>query len=349
MEKAFDRVSHNFMRKVIRKMNFGPAFRQWIEILYKNPQSKILVNGFLTQSIRIGRSVRQGCPLSSMLFTLCQEPLAQRIRKDHRIQGTKIPNFNKPCKNIQFADDATHPISNKAVPFLFENYKNFGKASGSQVNEMKTEILLLGGFSNLNIHQHYRKYIVKKAELLGIIWGKEGGKKEEFWSKIISKINTDILNWEKRDLSFKGKVLVINTILLAKVWYGARVLGIPNTTIKKINRQIFRFLWSNKVELIKRNYLIRECKGGIGLIDLKSKCEALRIEKIKYLININNKCNITQPWVGYGIYKVGLTLRQLNNEIAKNTYVHSAPKKSGIWHEIMKICDATKIPMQQEF
>jgi hypothetical protein len=68
------------------------------------------------------------------------------------------------------------------VPFLFENYQNFGKASGSQVNETKTEILLLGGISN------NRKYIVKKAELLGIIWGKEGGKRLlcRFYEAIVS-------------------------------------------------------------------------------------------------------------------------------------------------------------------
>ena len=42
-EKAFDRVSHSFITKVLRKFNFGNTFISWIKLLYKDIKSILMV------------------------------------------------------------------------------------------------------------------------------------------------------------------------------------------------------------------------------------------------------------------------------------------------------------------
>jgi hypothetical protein len=64
LRKAFDVVSHEFMLEVLKKMNIGPQFIRWIKIMYKESQSRVLVNGYLSEAFEVGRSVRQGCPLA---------------------------------------------------------------------------------------------------------------------------------------------------------------------------------------------------------------------------------------------------------------------------------------------
>ena len=78
--KAFDRVSHDFMFKCLEKYNFGPNFIRWIKILYKGSCSKVLVNGFFTETFQVSRSVRQGCSISPLLYVLYIELFADMVR-----------------------------------------------------------------------------------------------------------------------------------------------------------------------------------------------------------------------------------------------------------------------------
>ena len=56
-EKAFDRVDHNFLMCVLLKFGFGPFFRGWVSLLYKNVFSRIICNGSLSAPVFLGRGV----------------------------------------------------------------------------------------------------------------------------------------------------------------------------------------------------------------------------------------------------------------------------------------------------
>ena len=78
-EKAFDRVNHNFLYKTLRAFGFGEVFIQWIQALYKNASSILNINGFFSQRIPLSRGIRQGCPLSSLLYVLVIEVFAIQL------------------------------------------------------------------------------------------------------------------------------------------------------------------------------------------------------------------------------------------------------------------------------
>ena len=76
--KAFNRVDHRFLAAVLEIAGFQPEFRKWVSILYHNPQAVVQVNGRCSGAFAIERSVRQGCPLSPLLYVLALEPLLER-------------------------------------------------------------------------------------------------------------------------------------------------------------------------------------------------------------------------------------------------------------------------------
>lgn len=95
-EKAFDRVNHNVLFKVLENFGFGENFISWIKIIYSNATTNLNINGFLSDTIPLKSGVRQGCPLSALLYVMVIELLALQLRTNPNIvgftvRGEKIP------------------------------------------------------------------------------------------------------------------------------------------------------------------------------------------------------------------------------------------------------------------
>ena len=79
-EKAFDSIEWKYIKKILRKYNFGKNFIRWFNIVYNNSQSSVINNGNYSEFFNLGRGCRQGDPWSPYLFILAIEPLAQAIK-----------------------------------------------------------------------------------------------------------------------------------------------------------------------------------------------------------------------------------------------------------------------------
>ena len=51
--------------------NFGPSFIRWIQTIYNKPVACIKNNGYFSENFNISRGIRQGCPVSVLMFILC--------------------------------------------------------------------------------------------------------------------------------------------------------------------------------------------------------------------------------------------------------------------------------------
>lgn len=109
-QKAFDSVEWNFLIKSLEKFNFGNNFIKWINILYTNPNFCIKNNGWISKKCKMYRGIRQGCPVSAILFLFVMEILNEKINSSNSIRGFRIENMEKEIKCIQHADDSTFPL-----------------------------------------------------------------------------------------------------------------------------------------------------------------------------------------------------------------------------------------------
>lgn len=78
------------MKAVLQAFGFGPSFCKWIDILYKSPVAQIKLGGLLFDPFPVERSIRQGCLLSTFLFTLVMEPLATALKNSDSVKGVKV-------------------------------------------------------------------------------------------------------------------------------------------------------------------------------------------------------------------------------------------------------------------
>ena len=102
-------------------MGFGPSFRQLILLFYTDVESAVIVNSWTSPFFQPSRSVRQGCPLSPLLYVLCTEVLAYNLRASSGIAGVHLPNSAQELLVSGYANDTmvvitTVPCRLYAVP-----------------------------------------------------------------------------------------------------------------------------------------------------------------------------------------------------------------------------------------
>ncbi len=86
VKKAFDSVSHDYIRETLWAYGFGDKFIQYFNTLYNGLSVKVLVNGFFSEKINIERGVKQGVALSCSLFILCMDPLIRNLNENKKIE-----------------------------------------------------------------------------------------------------------------------------------------------------------------------------------------------------------------------------------------------------------------------
>jgi len=141
--KAFDRVNWKFLAKILETQNFPNLLLNWVKTLYTNIGSCVRINGHTSDPFIIYRGVRQGCPLSPILYTLFSEALNRCISCETQIVGPRI--FNSKPLISQYADDTCiGAIGDQSIYAIFRSLYLFERASGAKINPDKSQGLWLG-------------------------------------------------------------------------------------------------------------------------------------------------------------------------------------------------------------
>ena len=80
------------------------------------------------------------------------------------------------------------------------------------------------------------------------------------------------------NLSIKGKITVIKSVVLPQILYICANLGVPEWFVTKMNSIMYHFIWSANMEKVKRATLINKNeKGGLKMIDLETMIQSQRV------------------------------------------------------------------------
>lgn len=140
--KAFDSVSWPFLLEVLHHVGFPRRWTIWISILLSTTSTKVLLNGRAGRRIAHARSLRQGDPISPMLFVIVMEVLNSLIREaDRRVVLTLLPGNAIVHRASLYADDLVVLLSPQQEDFicLKEILDLFAGASGLITNVDKCQ------------------------------------------------------------------------------------------------------------------------------------------------------------------------------------------------------------------
>ena len=209
-EKAFDSLEWKYLFETIDAMNFGPMFQNWIHVFYSNISSCVVNNGFASNFFSLHRGVRQGCPLSGLLFVLAVETLAQSISKFGECSGLKIS------------------ISKTEGMWLGSLIQNKGKRSPFNISWPEKYVIALG---------------------VAFAYDPAVSCRINFEEKLVSLKKT-LNRWSVRNLTLIGRICIVKTLAISKLVYNASVLSASPNLCKQVNDICFRFVWKVKPDKI---------------------------------------------------------------------------------------------------
>eukprot|EP00253_Pinus_taeda_P008825 PITA_08825 len=256
LSKAYDRINWLYLRMLLTHLGFSYTFISWIMGCMTNVSFDVLLNGSASTFFSSQRGLRQGCPLSPLLFLLVAEGFSRLVhnaRRTNKVKGIEVA-INLFITHLLFVDDILI-FSNGSHEELKE-YKNaidlFMKATGMQLNCGKSQACVAGynrrDYINLaNLFPFQIHPLSSPFKYLGF-WLKPDTYKKEDWSWLIAKIEARISHWSFRWLSRAGRLTLLKSVLMAIPVYWAALTWIPKGILEKIRRLCCRFLWDGAKE-----------------------------------------------------------------------------------------------------
>ncbi len=297
-KRAFDTLQHSFIEKVLKYFNFGDSFRKWISILYNECESRVIQNGYLSESFKVQRGVRQGDPLSPYLFILSVQLLTAAMLDHLHIKGVNINDSEYLIS--QYADDTDLFLDNdkKSFETVFWLLDKFGECSGLKLNFDKTVVVRIGigdetvYCENLNLKWQSRGVFTS----LGIKFDLDKDDITADNYKLKTKEFKSVLNaWTARNLTVYGRVTIIKSLALSKLVHLFTALpDPPENMLKELQRLCFEFIWSKKRDKIKRTTMFHEYSmGGFNVPNIELFCKSLKLSWVQRLVNNTG----FSPWI----------------------------------------------------
>ncbi|XP_039140432.1 uncharacterized protein LOC120277641 [Dioscorea cayenensis subsp. rotundata] len=310
--KAFDSVDWGFLLELLRARRFGERWIGWVQTILTSSKAKFLVNNVQSGYVRFRRGLRQGDPLSPLLFALVVD-----YADDLLVMSTR---GGEDLRII------------KLILYVFE------RLSGLAVNSKKTCLYI--SQKNLEPQAFLANTLhcwvgVLPLTYLGIpISG--GRPRKQDWDILINKVRSRLEIWKSKFLSLGGRLTLLNSVLTVIPTYWMSLFKLPCWVIRSIDKIWRDFLWSGpdlqhpKIRLVSWARLCRfREQGGWNILNLE----------------VFNNDLLGKWW-----WKIISGVRWCGAEIFRENYFGSRPtwnlfhkqygRRSVFWNGILKILPA---------
>ncbi|PRQ42072.1 putative RNA-directed DNA polymerase [Rosa chinensis] len=279
--KAFDTLNWDFLLRVLSNFGFSPTFTSWVSSILHSARLSLLINGSPQGFFTCSRGVRQGDPLSPLLFCLAEEALSRGLHLLLQTRQLKPISFPRNCtapSHVLYADDLMvfcrgDKNSLKRLRGFFDRYS---AASGQFINAEKSTFYL-GARSGHRTGTVQRILGFHAGRLPLIYLGVPifCGKPRSCHLQVIAdRAKSKLMGWQGRLLSMAGRTQLVQSVFQSMLLHSFSVYQWPAYLVKKLSTWARNFIWSGNIETRKivtvtwTQVCAPKKEGGVGIRDL---------------------------------------------------------------------------------
>ena len=299
--KAYDRVDQPWLLQVLVASGLPPDLTLLISDLIGDCKSRVRINSGYSPYFTLKRGVRQGDPLSCLLFNFSIEPLAIRLRQT--VKGLAVPGL-KPVKVMLYADDINLFLGQKdSIQEVSDCLTTVSLAIGSKFNMDKTDVKpvgphdfqlacyaqqTMGGPSIPGAH------VLPPADPLRIlgVWVGCRDYASDRWSQIDKHVKKIISQWRAIGASARNRSLLAKALMLSRCHFLMDGNGIPPSMLNKIGNKIMNFVRGKFSAMAYKTLEAPLAEGGLNTPSLATRKMAADLKFLSDLVTGDQ----TVPW-----------------------------------------------------
>jgi hypothetical protein len=247
-EKAYDRVDWNFLEEMLSSRGFSPRWRQWVMSLVRGGSIAVRINDTNSTYFKPGKGLRQGDPLSPLLFNLVVDVFTRMLSKAAS-KGCNTGLMNTLCPegvvSLQYADDTLLFLKHdtldachfKWLMVCFEQLPdmkiNYHKSDMTPINLGEEEANQLAQIFCCKMGSFPFRY-------LGVPLHHDKLKREDI-QHVVDKVINRVPRWKGRLMSYSARLTLLKACLASIPIYLMSVIKFPKWAIKVINSQMSNF------------------------------------------------------------------------------------------------------------
>ena len=251
--KAYDRTDLLWLVQVLLRMGLPPDLVSMIRDIVHGCRTRVRINSAYSRPYTLRRGVRQGDPLSCLLYAFSIEPMGMRLRG--AIKGISVLSL-PPSKLIMYADDTNLFLSRDDDLALIKSELSAASlAIGSKFNFNKTDILLVGSATHrakTGDHPDFASlldcfqgaYVIPDGSPLRIlgVWVSSPDHALPRWKQIADHISKIIRQWKAIGASMRNRIVLAKALMMSRCYYLYDGNGAPPSVLKHISQSILGFV-----------------------------------------------------------------------------------------------------------